>query len=140
MSSPSSDILAASYSFKYKLGITSLVAAAGIIAAATAIMDRSGPDPMFTTALCLFAALSFWLLLNIWRKRVLFQGDRIFVRGPLRAVWRTYDEIVSVARQTDSLDLKFRDGGKASINRHMADLAAVRALVAARSPGLDSSE
>jgi hypothetical protein len=64
----------------------------------------------------------------------------MFVRGPLRGEWKAYSDLVAVVRETDSIDLKFRDGAKASINCHMADLAAVRALVAARSSGLDLAE
>ena len=76
----SPNTLTAVYSLHYKLGITSLVAAAAIIVVATFIVDRSGPDPMFTVAACLFTALTCLLLLNVWRKCVCFQANRILVR------------------------------------------------------------
>ena len=132
------DILVAAYGRWFRLvwSVMGGIAAAGVVGAAVA--DESAPssaEPMFTIAATVFFLLAGGFLLTIWRSRISFKEEGMFISRPWSTIWREYDDLATIGRTQDRVDLRFVDGSQVSINRHMADLSQVQSLLAVKAPG-----
>lgn len=132
------DILVASYGIRFRLIWSVMAATATAVVVGAAVADAaatSHPEPIFTIAATVFFVLTGGLLLTVWRDRISFKDDGMRISRRWSTVWKAYDDITAIGRAPDRVDLGFRDGSKASINRHMADLSQVLSLLTVKAPG-----
>jgi hypothetical protein len=131
------DLYIASYGLRFKLALSALCGVATVIVVAVAFGDASpsGSDFMFTVAAIVFSLLVGGLLLTIWRTRVTFKENGLLIVRPFRKSWELYGDLASIGRTAETVDLRFVDGSKASLNRHMADLASVTSILSVKAPG-----
>ncbi|GIU78543.1 MAG: hypothetical protein KatS3mg005_1781 [Bryobacteraceae bacterium] len=133
------DILVAVYSRLFRLVWSAMVGMATAIIIGAAVADAPAPsttEPIFTIVATGYILLAGGFLLSIWRSRVSFKEEGMLITRPLKsAIWRTYDDIAAIELTAERVDLRFSDGSKASINRHMADLSQIQSLLAAKARG-----
>jgi hypothetical protein len=132
------NILIAAYGRWFRLVWSAMVGMATALIIVTAVADESAPssaEPMFTIAATVYFLLAGGFLLTIWRSRVSFKDEGMLISRPWNTIWKAYDDLAAVSQTADRVDLRFRDGSKASINRHMADLSQVQSLLALKAPG-----
>lgn len=138
MTGPSdTDLYIASYGLRFKLALSALVGIATVVVVAAALGDASPSDSefMFTIAAIVFSLLVGGLLLTIWRTRVTFKETGLLIVSPFRKSWELYGNLTAIGRTAERVDLKFADGSKASLNRHMADLTKVTSILRVKAPG-----
>jgi hypothetical protein len=136
MTSP--DILVAAYGRRFRLAWSVMFGMATAVVVGAAVADEStasSPEPMFMIAAVIFFLLAGGLLLTIWRSRISFKDDGMLISRPWSTIWKTYDDLIGVGRTADRVDLRFGDGSKVSINRHMANISLVYSLLTAKAPG-----
>lgn len=127
----------ASYNLKIKLGLSILVAIAALIIVGAELKDPTSPSSselLFVICAILFSLLAFGLLLTIWRDRVLFGEEGMLISHVFKTYWKPYRDLAAVRGTDHRVDLKFSDGSKIIINRHMGDLALVSSVLRAKAP------
>jgi hypothetical protein len=135
MRTATGELYLAAYGFSFRIGLTLLALAASVVVVATALTDNESPgaEPLFSMAAMLFAVLALGLVATLWRNRVSFRKDELVITSMRGTVKKSYYDLVQVDRTADALELHFKDGSKARINRHMANLTIIAALLSRKS-------
>lgn len=124
----------AAYGFGLRLWLSTLAVIGSAVVIGSAFKPNAdGADSLaFALAAVLFFALTAWLMLTLWRDRVVFKREGMFVTTLLSTRWWPYDSIVSVENRGDQIRCTFKDGSRMLINCHMAPIALVESLLEAR--------
>jgi hypothetical protein len=134
------DILIAEFSRSKRIGLSlvSLVGSLiGLGAAVTEVFNKTEDRLLFVFAALVFSWLQVYLLLELWRRRVLLANDGILVTSAWTPqVRKKYEDIAELERLGTELRMRFVDGSQVTISQEMADLEQVSRYCADRKSSL----